>query len=94
MYTATAGTDTWMARFGIDVEEVASATRSARRAGGSGGGAPRPALARGNCRAVHDDGRLLTPELLERQLQMYIGMTDLIRDLRLDFTGIKGQPEL
>ena len=25
---------------------------------------------------------------------MYLGMTDLIEDLRLDFTGIKGQPEL
>ncbi len=95
MYTATAGTDTWMAQFGIDVEEVdqLELVRRAEQAD--------PAEARRgrlwleeNCRAIHYDGQLLTPELLERQLQMYMGMTDLIADLRLDFTGIKGQPEL
>ncbi len=95
MYTATAGTDTWMAQFGIDVEEVdqLELVRRAEQAD--------PAEARRgrlwleeNCRAIHYDGQLLTPELLERQLQMYIAMTDLIADLHLDFTGIKGQPEL
>ena len=95
MYTATAGTDTWLSKFGVDVEEI-DQFELVRRAENAD-----PAEARRgriwleeNCRAVHYDGELLTPELLERQLRLYLGMTELIRDLRLDFTGIKGQPEL
>ena len=95
MYTATAGTDTWMAQFGIDVEEVDQLELVRRAEEADPAEARRGRLwLEENCRAVHYDGQLLTPELLERQLQMYIAMTDLIRDLHLDFTGIKGQPEL
>ncbi|WP_229694277.1 L-fucose/L-arabinose isomerase family protein [Lentzea pudingi] len=36
----------------------------------------------------------LTPELLERQLRSYLAVRELIDEWRLDFTGIKGQPEL
>jgi L-fucose isomerase len=43
---------------------------------------------------VHYDGRQLTPELLERQLRTYIAMRTIVADHRLDFCGIKGQPEL
>jgi L-fucose isomerase len=95
MYTATAGTDTWLARFGIDVEEV-DQFELVRRAEEDDAAEARQGRAwlEQNCRAVHYDGRLLTPELLERQLRMYLAMRALIDELRFDFTGIKGQPEL
>jgi len=60
--------------------------------------APQAAAARGwlekNAAAVHYDGDRLTPELLERQIRGYYAMRDLIDERSLDFTGIKGQPEL
>ena len=95
MYTATAGTDTWLARFGIDVEEVDQfeLVRRAEEADPAEAQQGRLWLEE-NCRPVHYDGQLLTPELLERQLRMYLAMRDLIDDLHFDFTGIKGQPEL
>jgi L-fucose isomerase len=95
MYTATAGTDTWLARFGIDVEEV-DQLELVRRAEAADAAEARQGRAwlEQNCRAVHYDGNLLTPELLERQLRMYLALRDLIDELHFDFTGIKGQPEL
>ncbi len=95
MYTAAASSDVWMAKFGIDVEEIDQyeLVRRAEEADPAEAKRGREWL-EANCRTVHYDGDLLTPELLERQVRMYLAMTDLIRDLRLDFTGIKGQPEL
>jgi L-fucose isomerase len=95
MYTATAATDTWLAQFGIDVEEVdqLELVRRAELADESEARQGRVWLEE-RCRAVHYDGELLTPELLERQLRMYLAMRDLVADMHLDFTGIKGQPEL
>ena len=95
MYTATAGTDTWMAQFGIDVEEVdqlelvrraeeadpAEARRGPRLARGE---LPRGPLRR---RAAHARAARAPAPHVPRD-------ADLIEDLRLDFTGIKGQPEL
>ncbi|MHB8556192.1 MAG: L-fucose/L-arabinose isomerase family protein, partial [Candidatus Dormibacteria bacterium] len=43
---------------------------------------------------VRYDGQQLTPELLERQVRSYHAMRDLIDEWHLDFSGIKGQPEL
>jgi L-fucose isomerase len=43
---------------------------------------------------VHYDGKQLTPELLERQIRSYYAMRGLIDEWHLDFSGIKGQPEL
>jgi L-fucose isomerase len=43
---------------------------------------------------VHYDGKRLTPELLERQVRSYYAMRELIDEWHLDFSGIKGQPEL
>jgi L-fucose isomerase len=95
MYTATAGTDTWLARFGVDVEEI-DQFELVRRAEETSAEEARQARLwlEENCRAVHYDGQLLTPELLERQVRMYLAMRELIDELHLDFTGIKGQPEL
>ena len=95
MYTATAGTDTWLARFGVDVEEIDQfeLVRRAEETSNEEAQHGRRWLEK-NCRAVHYDGQLLTPELLERQIRMYLAMRELIDELHLDFTGIKGQPEL
>ena len=43
---------------------------------------------------VHYDGDRLTPEILERQIRSYYAMRELIDEWNLDFSGIKGQPEL
>ena len=91
MYTATAGTDTWMAQFGIDVEEVDQLELVRRAEEADPAEARRGRLwLEENCRAIHYDGQLLTPELLERQLQMYMGDDGPDRDLHLDFTGHQG----
>ena len=37
---------------------------------------------------------VLTPEILERQVRSYHAMRDIIDEWHLDFSGIKGQPEL
>jgi hypothetical protein len=43
---------------------------------------------------VHYDGTQLTPETLERQIRAYYAMRELIDEWKLDFSEIKGQPEL
>jgi L-fucose/D-arabinose isomerase len=95
MYTAVANPDQWIARFGVDVEEI-DQWELVRRAGEVDGGRVRAArewLER-HTAGVHYDGRQLTPELLERQIRAYYVMRALIDERRLDFSGIKGQPEL
>jgi len=95
MYTAVSSADQWMAEFGVDVEEI-DQYELVRRAD-----AVDPALARGargwleeRAAGVHYDGRQLTPELLERQVRTYYAMRDLVDERKLDFCGIKAQPEL
>jgi L-fucose isomerase len=95
MYTAVSNTDQWMATFGVDVEEIDQwelVRRSEDVADGLVRGA-REWIER-HAAGVHYDGRQLTPELLERQLRSYYVMRELIEEWNLDFTGIKGQPEL
>lgn len=95
MYTAVGRTDEWMSRFGIDVEEI-DQYEIVRRSE-----LVDPARARRgrewleqHCAGVHYDGKQLTPELLERQIRSYHAVQELIEEWSLDFTGIKGQPEL
>lgn len=95
MYTAVANPDQWMAKFGVDVEEI-DQWELVRRSDGIHAG-----LVRGgrewlehHAAGVHYDGRQLTPELLERQIRSYYAMRELIDEWKLDFSGIKGQPEL
>lgn len=95
MYTAVANTDQWMREFGVDVEEI-DQLELVRRAEGVDGtrvAAAREWLER-HAGGVHYDGALLTPDLLERQLRAYYGMRELIDGCKLDFCGIKAQPEL
>jgi L-fucose/D-arabinose isomerase len=95
MFTAVARSDEWSRRFGIDVEEIdqlelvrRSETIDQRRVT-----AGREWLER-HAAGVHYDGAQLTPALLERQIRSYHAMRGLIDEWGLDFSGIKGQPEL
>jgi L-fucose isomerase len=95
MYTAVSNPDQWIAQFGIDVEEI-DQYELVRRAE-----LVDPARARAGrewieqrAAGVHYDGKQLTPKLLERQVRSYHAMRELIDEWNLDFSGIKGQPEL
>lgn len=95
MYTAVADPAQWLRVFGVDVEEI-DQYELVRRAE-----AVDPALGRRGrawlertAAAVHYDGERLTPELLERQVRTYYAMRELIDERKLDFCGIKAQPEL
>ena len=95
MYTAVSNPDQWMGKFGVDVEEI-DQWELVRRSGEVDGGRVRAArewLER-HAAGVHYDGDQLTPEVLERQIRSYYVMRELIDEWNLDFSGIKGQPEL
>ena len=95
MYTAVANTDQWMRavrrrrRGDRPVGDRAALRGVERRAVR----AAREWLER-HAAGVHYDGEQLTPELLERQIRSYYAMRELIDEWNLDFSGIKGQPEL
>ncbi|GAA2854754.1 L-fucose/L-arabinose isomerase family protein [Nonomuraea rubra] len=94
MYTAVANADQWMKTFGVDVEEIDQweIVRRSEHASQARVTEARQWLeAKGN---VHYDGKQLTPELFERQIRTYYAMRELIDEWNLDFSGIKGQPEL
>jgi L-fucose/D-arabinose isomerase len=94
MNTAVANTDQWQRQFGVDVEEIDQweIVRRAEVADKAEKVHAREWLERHA--TVHYDGDKLTPELLERQIGAYMAMRELIEEWNLDFTGIKGQPEL
>jgi L-fucose/D-arabinose isomerase len=95
MNTAVSSTDQWIREFGIDVEEI-DQFELVRQAGL----VERKRIAEGrkwlerHSAGVHYDGTALTPEVLERQIAAYHGMQNLIDTRKLDFCGIKAQPEL
>jgi L-fucose isomerase len=95
MYTAVSNPDQWMRIFGVDVEEIDQWELVRRSEGVS---APRVTHARewleAHAAGVHYDGDRLTPELLERQIRSYYAIRELIDEWKLDFSGIKAQPEL
>lgn len=95
MYTATANTDQWMKVFGVDVEEIDQweIVRRSENADPKRVRAGREWIEK-HAAGVHYDGDKLTPELLERQIRSYYAMRELIDEWNLDFSGIKGQPEL
>jgi L-fucose isomerase len=95
MYTAVSNSDQWMKTFGVDVEEIDQyeLVRRAEAVDGALGRGGREWLER-HAAGVHYDGSQLTPELLERQVRTYYAMRTLIDDWKLDFCGIKAQPEL
>ncbi len=95
MYTAVSNADQWLGKFGVDVEEIDQweLVRRSEQFEESRVRAAREWLER-HAAGVHYDGKQLTPELLERQIRSYYAMRELINEWNLDFSGIKGQPEL
>jgi L-fucose isomerase len=95
MYTAVSSGDQWINQFGVDVEEIDQyeLVRRAELVDPARARAGREWLER-HAAGVHYDGRGLTPEILERQVRTYHAMRELIDERRLDFAGIKAQPEL
>ncbi len=95
MYTAVSATDVWMQKFGVDVEEIDQheLVRRSSSVPDAQVRAARDWLER-HAAKVHYDGSRLTPELLERQIRVYYTMRELIDEWKLDFAGIKGQPEM
>ena len=94
MNTAVAATDQWQRQFGVDVEEIDQweIVRRAEAADPAEKTKARQWLE--DHATVRYDGVKLTPQLLERQIGAYLAMRELIGEWHLDFTGIKGQPEL
>jgi L-fucose isomerase len=95
MYTAVSNADQWITKFGVDVEEI-DQWELVRRSEGVEAGKVRAArewLER-HAAGVHYDGKQLTPEKLEKQIRSYYGMRELIEEWGLDFSGIKGMPEM
>ena len=95
MYTAVSNPDEWMGKFGVDVEEIDQweLVRRSEEIEGSKVRAAREWLEE-HAAGVHYDGDQLTPEVLERQIRSYYVMRELIEEWNLDFSGIKGHPEL
>jgi len=95
MYTAQSPLDQWRRQFGIDVEHV-DQLEIVRRSDL----VPEDRVEDGfqwleqQVGQIRYDGKKLTPELLKRQIRSYHAVRDIISDWRLDFCGIKGQPEL
>ncbi len=95
MYTTQADAAQWLALFGVDVEHIDQG-EIVRLAAEVPVEKVEQAFAwlEENIGHIHYDGKQLTPELLQRQIRATYAMKRLISDYRLDFSGIKGQPEL
>lgn len=95
MYTAVANGDQWLEKFGVDVEEI-DQWEIVRRSEHADAGRVKNAVQwlEKHAAGVHYNGAQLTPALLERQVRTYYAMRELIDEWNLDFSGIKGQPEL
>ena len=95
MYTAVSSAEAWMAKFGVDVEEIDQYELVHRSASIDDAKVTRAReWLEARVAKVHYDGQRLTPELLERQIRVYYVMRELIEEWSLDFCGIKGQPEM
>ncbi|MDR7545281.1 MAG: L-fucose/L-arabinose isomerase family protein [Armatimonadota bacterium] len=95
MYTAVPALDHWQRHFGIDIEHIDQfeIVRRAQAVPDSRADAGIAWLQRHGA-TIHYDGAKLTPQLLRRQIKAYHAVRELIDEWRLDFCGIKGQPEM
>jgi len=95
MYTAVSNTDQWMKQFGIDVEHIDQweIVRRSEHVPQKKVTDARKWLEK-NIGRIEYDGKQLTPALLERQIRSTYAMKELIAEWKLDFSGIKAQPEL
>jgi len=94
--TAVAPTDLWAKQFAIDVEHV-DQWEIVRRSQ-AWVGKPEVAAAQrwleSKVKRVHYDGQQLTPDKLRLQIASYYAVKEIVQEKKLDFCGIKGQPEL
>ncbi|HEY4384313.1 MAG TPA: L-fucose/L-arabinose isomerase family protein, partial [Ktedonobacteraceae bacterium] len=95
MYTATADPAQWLSIFGVDVEHIDQG-EIIRLAAEVPEAKVAPALTwlEENIGHIHYDGKQLTPEKLKTQIRATYAVKRMIEEYRLDFTGIKAQPEL
>lgn len=95
MYTAVANTDQWMREFGIDVEHI-DQSEIIRRAWLASEDEVEYAFQWLSQKVgkIHYDGKQLTPEKLKLQIRSYIAVREMAKELKLNFLGIKAQPEL
>ena len=95
MYSATADPAQWLATFGVDVEHIdqGEIVRLSAEVPSNQVDTAMRWLGE-NIGHIHYDGKQLTPEKLQLQVRATYAMKRLIEEYRLDFSGIKGQPEL
>lgn len=95
MYTATADPAQWLDIFGVDVEHIdqGEIVRLSAEVPDARVEHAFSWLAE-NVGHIHYDGKQLTPEKLKLQIRATYAMKQVIADYRLDFSGIKAQPEL
>ena len=95
MYTATADSATWLKLFGVDVEHI-DQSEIVRLAAEVPEAKVESAFTwlQEHIGHIHYDGKQLTPDKLKTQIRATEAMKRMIAEYRLDFTGIKAQPEL
>ncbi|MBC7343827.1 MAG: L-fucose/L-arabinose isomerase family protein [Clostridia bacterium] len=95
MYTAVANLDQWMSQFGIDVEHIDQweIVRRAQKASADEVEHAFQWLSR-KVKKIHYEGKQLTPDKLKLQIRSYIALRDMAAELKLNFIGVKSQPEL
>lgn len=95
MYTATADPATWLKVFGVDVEHIdqGEIIRLSQEVAAAKVESAFKWLEE-NIGHIHYDGQQLTPDKLKTQIRATYAMKRIITDYRLDFSGIKAQPEL
>lgn len=94
MYTAVSNPDQWLRVFGVDIEHI-DQWEIVRRAESVAQRSVDAAIRWLEQNAtVHYDGAALTPETLGRQIRSYYAVRTMVDEMRLDFCGIKAQPEL
>ncbi|MGH2387022.1 MAG: L-fucose/L-arabinose isomerase family protein, partial [Chloroflexota bacterium] len=95
MYTTTADPAQWLKVFGVDVEHIdqGEIVRLAPEVPGAKVESAFRWLEE-HVGHIHYDGKQLTPEKLKTQIRATEVMKRLIAEYRLDFSGIKAQPEL
>lgn len=95
MYTAVSDTRQWQEIFGVDVEHIdqLEVVRLSEKV-------PEEKVEKAfrwltdNIGKIHYDGKKLTPEKLKYQIKCYYATKEIIEKWKLDFVGIKCQPEL
>jgi L-fucose isomerase len=95
MYTTTTDPATVLKVFGVDIEHIDQG-EIVRLAATIPEGKVHSAFQwlEENIGHIHYDGHQLTPEKLKLQIRATYAMKQIISDYRLDFSGIKAQPEL